>query len=72
VTGERGIGKTSTANQLIYVTQGERYLIDSLGIDTGDYRFSYLTVDHRCIPGHTVEDNDCHRFAFGLLNWIVG
>lgn len=56
VTGERGIGKSSVAYQLIYMAQGLRELLNKLDIDTGDFRFSYATGDHRCVPEDTLFD----------------
>jgi CspA family cold shock protein len=54
VTGERGIGKSSLAFQLALLSEGERALLDRFEVDTGSYEFSYLTADHRCIPGHDI------------------
>lgn len=56
VTGERGIGKSSVAYQLIYMAQGDMALIEKLEIDTGGFQFSFLTGDHRCVPGNTLTD----------------
>ncbi|MBO8092418.1 MAG: cold shock domain-containing protein [Prosthecochloris sp.] len=52
ITGERGIGKSSLAFQLAFLAEGEVVLLDRLKVDTGGYKFAYLTADHRCIPGH--------------------
>jgi CspA family cold shock protein len=54
ISGERGIGKSSLAFQLAFLAEGEDALLDRLKIDTGGYRFAYLTADHRCIPGHNL------------------
>ena len=43
VTGERGIGKSSVAYQLIYMAQGDMALIDKLEIDTDGFQFSFVT-----------------------------
>lgn len=56
VTGERGIGKSSVAYQLIYMAQGSTTLLDRFNIDTGEFKFSYLTSDYRCVPGNTLAD----------------
>jgi cold shock CspA family protein len=56
VTGERGIGKSSVAYQLIYMAQGDMALIDKLEIDTDGFQFSFVTGDHRCVPGNTLSD----------------
>lgn len=56
VTGDRGIGKSSLAVQLLYMTQGERALLERLGVSTDGFEFNYLTGDHRCDPGQTLED----------------
>jgi CspA family cold shock protein len=56
VGGARGIGKTSLANQLRYLVEGETYLLDQLGIDSGGYQFKYLAIDHQCFPGHQIAD----------------
>ena len=56
VTGERGIGKSSVAYQLIYMAQGDTALIDRLNIETDGFQFSFVTGDHRCVPGNTLSD----------------
>jgi len=56
VTGERGIGKSSVAYQLIYMAQGDMALIDKLKIETDGFQFSFVTGDHRCVPGNTLLD----------------
>ncbi|MBU7048244.1 MAG: cold shock domain-containing protein [Theionarchaea archaeon] len=56
VSGERGIGKSSVAYQLIYMAEGDRALIDKLNIDTNEFKFSFVTADHRCVPGNTLSD----------------
>lgn len=56
VTGERSVGKSSLAFQLAYLTEGEPYLLKELRVDIGDSEFAYFVTDHRCFPGHTIED----------------
>ncbi len=56
IEGARGIGKSSLALQLLYVTQGETELLDRLGIDLGDFEFSYITGDHRCLSDNNLTD----------------
>lgn len=56
VTGERGIGKSSVAYQLIYMAQGDVALSDRLDINTDGFQFSFITGDHRCVPGNTLSD----------------
>ena len=56
VTGERGIGKSSVAYQLIYMAQGDIALMDKLKIETDGFQFSFVTGDHRCVPGNTLSD----------------
>ncbi len=69
ITGERGIGKSSVAYQLLYLTNGEKALLDKLNIDLGDYEFSYMTGDFRCMTEHSINDivkgliNSLKRFA---------
>lgn len=66
IEGARGIGKSSLALQLLYVTQGETELIDRLGIDLGNFEFSYITGDHRCLP-----DNNLADIANGLISTML-
>ena len=56
VTGERGIGKSSVAYQLIYMAQGDMALSNRLDINTDGFQFSFITGDHRCVPGNTLSD----------------
>ncbi len=63
IEGARGIGKSSLALQLLYVTQGETELLNRLGIDLGDFEFFYITGDHRCLPENNLTD-----IANGLIS----
>jgi CspA family cold shock protein len=56
VNGARGIGKTSLANQLKYLAQGEKYLLENLNITTNGYEFNYLVLHHQCFPGQQISD----------------
>ncbi len=56
VSGDRGIGKSSVAYQLLFMTKGQRELIDRFEIETGSFSFNYLTADHRCLPIHHLEE----------------
>jgi cold shock CspA family protein/predicted AAA+ superfamily ATPase len=56
VTGPRGIGKSSLAYQLLYMTEGEDELLHKLNLDLGDFQFNYLTGDHRCTSDNTLVD----------------
>lgn len=62
ITGPRGIGKSSLAYQLLYMTQGERQLLTRLALQLGDFQFDYITGDHRCAG-----DNSLADVAHGLL-----
>ncbi|MDP2211223.1 MAG: ATP-binding protein [Candidatus Aquicultor sp.] len=56
ITGERGIGKSSVANQLVYVAQGDMDIINRLSIDIDQSHFAYAIGDHRCEPSNTLVD----------------
>ena len=56
ITGERGIGKSSLAYQLTYLSEGEDTLLKRLQIATAGFVFSYISADHRCVPGNTLCD----------------
>lgn len=56
ISGARGIGKSSVAYQLLYMAKGETILLDRLSINTGGFKFNYLTADHRCLPTHGLDD----------------
>ncbi|MBI5523638.1 MAG: cold shock domain-containing protein [Desulfarculus sp.] len=56
ITGERGIGKSSVAYQLLYLAKGERALLEKINIDTGGFAFHHLIGDHRCVIGNTLID----------------
>ncbi len=56
ILGPRGIGKSSLSYQLMYLTQGKIDLLDRLAIDLGEFKFSNLVGDHRCVPGNTILD----------------
>jgi hypothetical protein len=62
VSGTRGIGKSSFANQLVRIAKGERTLIDKFVIDLGIFRFKYLVAEHRCTP-----ENDLTTIAKMLI-----
>jgi hypothetical protein len=38
------------------MAKGETVLIDRLSINTGGFKFNYLTADHRCLPTHGLDD----------------
>lgn len=61
ITGPRGIGKSSLAYQLLYMTEGDPELLYKLNIDADEPLFNYLTADHRCTA-----DNDLIDIARGL------
>ena len=56
VSGHRGVGKSSLAIQLLNVLKGNDELLKKLNFNTGDFRFNYLTSDHRCTEGNTIEE----------------
>lgn len=56
ILGPRGIGKSSLAYQLMYLTKGNTELLEKLGVSLGDFKFNNLTGDHRCVPGNTLVD----------------
>jgi len=56
IHGPRGIGKSSISYQIYYMTQGDHEILDYLNIDIGDYRFNYLTGDHRCTHRNSLVD----------------
>lgn len=62
IDGYRGIGKSSLALQLLYVTQGDTDLLEKYNIDLGDFTFDNLCGDHRCLPG-----NNLANLVEGLL-----
>ena len=70
ISGERGIGKSSLAYQLINLAEGEKTLINKLHIETSDFEFSYLIADHRCVPGNTIADilNSLHVSLYSQIN----
>lgn len=55
ITGPRGIGKSSLAYQLLYMTQGEVELLHKLGADEVDL-FNCISGDHRCGSDDSLED----------------
>lgn len=56
IVGPRGLGKSSLSYQLMYLTQGQKDLLEKLEIDLGDYTFCNSTGDHRCVPGNSLLD----------------
>lgn len=50
VTGDRGIGKTSFANQLCSFAEGDRSVCRRLGIPETGREQKYLVVTHSCSP----------------------
>lgn len=56
ITGPRGIGKSSVANQLLIMTQGELSLLHRLNISIGGIVFNYLVGDYRCLYESTASD----------------
>jgi cold shock CspA family protein len=62
ITGARGIGKSSLAYQLLYMTQGDTELLAKLDLDLSGYEFSNLAGDHRC-----TNDNSLAEVARNLL-----
>lgn len=56
ISGYRGIGKSSIAYQLLYMTKGERDLVDKLEIDMEPGTFKHLAGSHICVPGNTLLD----------------
>ena len=56
VTGERGVGKSSLAQQLLLLCEGERALLDRIGMATDGFEFSYLAASHACQPGDSLKD----------------
>jgi hypothetical protein len=56
ITGARGIGKTSALHMAARIAEGDRSLLDRLGIDTGEFAFNMLSVVHTATRGETVED----------------
>ena len=56
ITGPRGIGKSSLAYQLLYMTQGEQELLEKLDIYLEDSCFNWVTGDHRCSVENSLAD----------------
>lgn len=50
ITGERGIGKSSLANQMVYIAEGDNYLLDKTGIKLEEVKnLDYAAIS---IRGH--------------------
>ncbi len=62
ISGPRGIGKSSLAYQLLYLTSGENDLLVRCGITETDL-FNNIICDYRCMPGNTITD-----IAAGLIS----
>jgi hypothetical protein len=52
---KNSIGKSSTALQLLYMTQGETELLERFQIKVNSL-FNNITGDHRCLPGNDLSD----------------
>lgn len=55
ITGARGIGKTSVLHMAARVAEGDRTLIDRIGINTGTFRFKMVPIIRTANRGETVE-----------------
>ena len=62
ISGPRGIGKSSLAYQLLYLTSGENELLSRCGISETNL-FDNIICDYRCMPGNTIAD-----IASGLIS----
>ena len=57
VTGARGIGKSSFANQLLYIAEGNSYLLDKMNLNLPKGKtFSFVTISIRTLPGMSLKD----------------
>lgn len=56
IAGPRGIGKSSILYQLMYLAEGNEFLLKKLDIDLGGHKFNCLSGDHRCVPGNKLDD----------------
>lgn len=65
ITGNRGIGKSSIAYQLLYLAAGDNTLADRFGIDLGGETLDRITGDYRCTPGNSLAD-----LATGLITTL--
>ena len=55
VTGPRGIGKSSYANQLLYIAQGKNYLLEKCNIEL-DEPLEYATISIRSLKGVSLKE----------------
>jgi hypothetical protein len=56
ITGARGIGKTSALLMASRIAEGNRLLLERLGVETGGFEFRMLPVSHTATRGESVED----------------
>lgn len=63
VTGKRAIGKTSLADQLLRVLEGDVTLLERLHQLPDNDTFRFVTADHSCKPEHSLE-----HIVAGLIN----
>lgn len=57
ITGDRGIGKSSFANQLLYISEGDKFLLDKLNINLPANRhLAHITISIRSLPGMTLNE----------------
>jgi serine kinase of HPr protein (carbohydrate metabolism regulator) len=58
ITGDRGIGKSSFANQLLYIAEGNNFLLNKMKIILPERKrlLSYATISIRTLPNMTLRE----------------
>lgn len=56
ISGQRGVGKSSLAIQLLNVLKGNEALLNKLNYEIDDFKFNFITSDHRCTTNNSIEE----------------